>query len=110
MAGICNLDGAGNCSLVTSEQTRHLGWAFQMALGIGSELQARLADRCPLANAGEHILQRPALRRVIEHVVGRYERRACTFSELCEGGNSRAVVTLVAMRSGEMDGSRRERR
>ena len=41
-----------------------------MPLGIGLQAEAGFLDRHTLADAGQDVLQRTPLRRVIEHVVG----------------------------------------
>ena len=45
-----------------------------MPLGIGFQQTARFLQRPMLADAGDDILQRPALRRMIKHVVDRDQR------------------------------------
>ena len=69
-AGIGDLDGAGERILMAGEQPRHLLRRFQMPLGIGFELQPCVMDRAFLADAGEHVLQGPAMGGVIEHGIG----------------------------------------
>jgi hypothetical protein len=64
------------------EHPRHLGGRFQVPLGIRREPPARRLERDVLADAGEHVLQAPALRRMIEHVVDRDERHADVVREL----------------------------
>ena len=56
--------------LVAFEQARHLMWRFQVPLGIGLEAEARFGNRAFLADAGEHVLQRAAVRGVVEHGIG----------------------------------------
>ena len=57
------------------EQPRHLRRRFEMPFGIDGEPQARFGERAFLAHAGEHVGERPALRRVIENVIDGDERR-----------------------------------
>ncbi len=52
-----------------------------MALGVGFEPQAGLRDGRALADAGEHVLQRAAVGRVVEHVAGGDERRGAAVRE-----------------------------
>ena len=46
-----------------------------MTLGIGLQGKARLTNAAPKTDAGHHVLQRAAIRQVIEHVVGRHHRQ-----------------------------------
>ena len=79
-----DLDRAGDGVGPAGEQARHLGGRLQVPLGVGFEPQARLVDRAFLADAGQHVLQRAAVRRVIEHIVGRDDRRAEPFAEFVQ--------------------------
>ena len=55
-ASVGNLHAACNGVRMARKQTRHLGTAFQMALGIGVQAPARIVDVAMRADAGEHIL------------------------------------------------------
>ncbi len=74
-AGFGDLDGAGDGVGKVLEQPRHFRGRLDMPLGIDGEPQARFGERAFLAHAGEHVGERPALRRVIENVVDGDERR-----------------------------------
>ena len=52
-----------------------------MPLGIDGKPQTRLGDGAFLAHAGEHVGERPALRRVIEDVIDGDERRVQALAE-----------------------------
>ena len=65
-----DLQGAGHGILVAPEEPRHLGPALEVALGIGGEAPAGLRHGDARADRGQHVLQRPALARVIVDVVG----------------------------------------
>src|SRR5207302_1287799 len=56
-----NFEAARQRVLVTTEQPRHLAGRFQMALGMGSEAKPGPMNRTMLADAGQHVLQRPPL-------------------------------------------------
>ena len=58
------------------EQPRHLGWRFEVSLGVRVQEKAGFRNRCLFADAGHHVLKRPLLRRVIVDVVGRQDRAA----------------------------------
>ena len=47
-----------------------------MALGIGGQLEAGLADGNLEPDGGQHVLQRAPVRHVIEDVVDRHQRQA----------------------------------
>ena len=68
---------------MVAEQPDHLGRRLQMALGVGGKAKTGFVDRAVLADAGQHVLQRPPLRAVVEHVVGRDQRNA---GAACEAG------------------------
>jgi len=67
-------------------------------------------DGHTFADASEHILQRPALGDVVEHVIGRNEGCAHALRQLSKSRNACAVVALVAIRGGKIDGGWCERR
>ncbi len=75
-AGVDDLEAARERFRMAAEQAQDLGRRLQVALGIRFEAEARLVDRAMLADAGQHVLQRPALGHVVEHVAGR-EQAAC---------------------------------
>ena len=81
-AGICDLDAALQRCLVAFEQTRHFVGRFQMPLSIGLKMEARVVDRAFLAHAGEHVLERPPVGRVIEHGVRGDEGDFCARRQL----------------------------
>ncbi len=60
-----------------AKQPRHFLSGFQMALGIGFQPPAGTVEREMLADTGDHVLQRPPLRRVIEHIAHGNERDFC---------------------------------
>jgi hypothetical protein len=61
--------------LVAPEQMQHLGMRFEIPLGIDLKPCADGRQRPALADAGQHILQRPAFGRVVEHVADRHQRQ-----------------------------------
>ena len=69
----CLLDGFRQIA----KQPRHLITGLHMPLGIGLQLSADGMDGGFLKNAGQHILQRPPLRMVIQHLVGCEQRHTC---------------------------------
>ena len=83
--------------LVAAEQARHLQRPLEMPLGVGFQLEAGLADGRLLAHAGEHVLQRAAVRRVVEHVAGSDERRAATRCQRGERGDARPIIAAIGV-------------
>jgi hypothetical protein len=59
-----------------------------MPLGIGLEPGADRGQGLALADAGQHILQRPTLGRVIQHVANRHQRH------IMESVASRAMAAM----------------
>ena len=78
-----------------------------MALGIDGEPEARFRDGAFLADAGEHVGERPALRHVIVHVVDGDERRARALAEFVEQAEAARLVAAIAMHAGEEAAPRR---
>src|SRR5580704_170068 len=72
-----------------------------MPLGIDGEPEAGLGQRAFLADAGDDIAERPALRRVIMHVVDGDERRAEPFAELGQQAEPPRLVAAMIMNAGE---------
>ena len=58
------------------EEARHLGRGLQEPIGEALAPEAGVIDGAALTNAGHDVLEHPALRRVIEHVVRRDGRHA----------------------------------
>ena len=75
-AGCGDLDGAGDRFGKGGEQARHFLGRLEMPLGVDRQSQAGFDNRAFLADAGDDIGERPALRRVIEDVVDGDERGA----------------------------------
>ena len=75
-AGLRNRHAARDRARKGRKQPRHLGRRLEVTLGIGGELEACFRDGAFLANAGEDVGERPALRRVIMHIVDGDEWRA----------------------------------
>jgi hypothetical protein len=104
-AGRGDLQRAGDGVLVSAEQARHFHRPFEMALGVGFELEAGFLDGGLLTHAGEDVLQRAAVRGVVEHVAGGDERRCAARGECRQRGDARAVVTAVGVARGEVERS-----
>ena len=74
-----------------------------MPLGIGFELQPCVMDRAFLADAGEHVLQGPAVGGVIEHGVGGDEGKAHARRQLRQRCDAGAVVAAIRVTGGEVE-------
>ena len=77
------------------EQPDHLFRRFQVPLGIGIEQIAGVGDRHLLADAGDDVLQRPAVGRMIMDVVGRKDRAAVLLRQPVEPLDPRIVVAAI---------------
>ena len=106
-AGFGDREGAGDGLGKVLEQPRHLRGGFEMPFGIDGESQASLAQRAFLADAGEHIDERPALRDVIGHIVDGDERRVQARAELGEKPETARLVAAMIMHAGEERAARR---
>ena len=87
------------------EQARHLVGRFDMPLGIRFQAQPRFVDRAFLADAGQHVLQGTAMRRVIEHATGSDEGNADARGEIGERCDAGAIVAAIRMPRREVEGS-----
>ena len=94
-AGVGDLDGAGERILMAGEQPRHFLRRLQVPLGIGFELQACVMDGAFLADAGEHVLQGPAMGGVIEHCAGGDEGSAHARRELRKRFDAGAIIAAI---------------
>ncbi len=72
-----------------------------MPFGIDGKLQARLRKRAFLAHAGEHVGERPALRRVIGNVIDGDERRARARAEFGQKPKPARLVAAMIMDAGK---------
>ena len=89
--------------LMAGEQPRHLLRRFQVPLGIGFELQPCVMDGAFLADAGEHVLQGPAMGGVIEHRIGGDEGYAGARRQLRKRGDAGAIVAAIRVTGGEIE-------
>ena len=92
-----------SASVMAGEQPRHLLAGFEMPLGIGFEREPCLVDGAFLADRGEHVLERAAMRGVIEHGVGGDEGQAGSLRQLRQRLDAGAVVAAITMPRGEIE-------
>ena len=100
-AGLGDLDRALDRVGKVRKQPRHLLRRLEMPLGIGREPEAGFGDGAFLADAGEDVGERPALRHVIMHIVDGDERRAACVAEFIEQAEPARLVAAIAMHAGE---------
>ncbi len=74
--------GLGDRLRILLEQARHLFGRLEMALGVGLQPRPGFGQGDVLADAAHHVLQRAALGRVVEHVVGGQQLRARRLGDL----------------------------
>ncbi len=96
-----DFQAAGDRVFMAAEQPRHLRRRFQMALGVGGEAKAGVVDRAAGADAGQHILQRPPLGNVIEHVVGRDQRQPRRLGQSRQIGEAARIVAAIEVMGGK---------
>ena len=77
-----------------------------MPLGIDGEPKAGFRNGTFLADAGDDVEERPALRRVIMHIVDGDERRAVPLAELGQQTEPARFVAAVIMHAGEEGAAR----
>ena len=102
-AEVHDLQRAGDGILAAPEEPRHLGPALEMALGVGGEAPAGVGYGDPLTDRGQHVLQRPAHRHVVVHVVGGDERCCVPLAERREAVEAAHVVAPVEHVGGEVE-------
>ena len=78
-----------------AEQPRHLRRRLEVALGIGGKQAAGAVDGRLLADAGEHVGERPSLRMVHVHVVDGDQRHARLARHLFQAREPRAVIAAI---------------
>ncbi len=84
--------------LVSTKETSHFLGPLEVSLGVCLQPVPGLVDGRMLAHAGQHVLQWPPVRRVIEYGVGRNERRAACGGHRRERSDPRPVIATVGMR------------
>ena len=103
MAGVRDRDRCLDRVVKAFIKRGHGGGRLQMPFGVGGKQMTGLVDCRQVAGAGQHVLQRAAARRMIEHIVGGDER---TCGLRCASSASAAIRArsspLVAVRGGEM--------
>ena len=77
------------------EQPRHLRRRLQMPLGVGVEPIAGGPDRHFLADAGDDVLQRPAIGRMVMDIVGGEDRAAVRARQPIQPLDPRRVVAAI---------------
>ena len=78
-----------------------------MPLGVLLEPKAGRIDRACLADAGEHIGQGAARGAVIERIAGGHERGSGCTRDLGQRRDPRPVIAAIAVRGGEIEGTRK---
>ena len=106
-AALCNLERAAESRLEAVEQARHFLRGFQVTLGIGLQPVAGRVDGAVLANAGHHVLQGAAFRRVVEHVIDGHEGRARLGRKLCQPAEVFPVAARIGVACAEPGSPRR---
>ena len=84
------------------EQALHFLRRFQVPFGIGEQAKAGFLDGHMLADAGHHILQRPPLGRVIEHVIGGDEGQAVLCAKLGKPADAPRIIAAIEMADCQM--------
>ena len=88
---------------MVAEQPGHLRRRLEVAFGIGGQPPAGVVDAAMLADTGQHVLQRPAVGAVIEHVVGGHQRQAVPAGQGGQPGQPLAVVTAIQVLGGQIE-------
>ena len=84
------------------EQAHHLRGRFQVPLGVGLQPVAGARDGCLGADAGQDVLQGPAIGGVVEDVVGGHDRQPVGARDRVQPVDPRPVVATVAVAGGDV--------
>ncbi len=102
-AGLSNSKGAGKSVFVTVEKASHFPRGLQMALGIGGQPETSLVNCAFFTDAGEDILQRPAIMVMIKNIIGGNERHPVSPGKSGKAIEARAVAAGVKHGGGKME-------
>ena len=100
-AGFGKPDCLGNGLGVAAEQAGHLGGRLEVSFGVGLEVEAGTLEGRVLADAGKHVLEGPACRRVVEGVSHGDHGDAVLLREGLEAAQVALVVAAVVDRGAE---------
>jgi hypothetical protein len=89
------------------EQLAHFLRALEVPFGIGVQQMPGLGDRRLVPDCRHYILQRPTVRRMVVHVVGRKQRQPVGPRQRVEPVDPRHVVAGMMMAGGNVS-QRRE--
>ena len=102
-AGLGDLERAPNRIFMATEQPCHLGRRFDVTFAVGFEQEAGLVDCGLLADAGQHILQGPARRCMVENIIGRNQRHMTTLCQSRQRTDARLIIAAIKMRGGKIE-------
>ena len=80
---------------VIDQKAGHLFRGLEVALGVGFEAVAGGVERAAVADARDHVVQRPPRRDVVQHVVGRDQPAAQVLGQVGVAPQEVAVVVAV---------------
>ena len=98
-----DLDAALDGARELREQARHLLRRLEVSFSVGGQAQARLGDGTTRADTGQHVLQRPSFRAVVEDVIGRHHRRVGRLRQARQPRQTGKVARAIAPRSRQPD-------
>jgi len=96
-----------DCLRRIAEEPRHFGRALEMPLGIGFQNAPGAVHAQPLADAGEHVLQRTLFRRGVERVIGGEQRHAAAARHVPQDGKAAAVGAMAVHGAAKPERARR---
>ena len=85
-----------------AEQPRHFGRAFEVPLGIGLQQLPGCGDRGFVPDRGHHIVQRTAVRGVVQHVVGGEDRQTMPTRQFIQPRDPRQISRSVEIAGGNV--------
>ena len=101
-AAFDDFERTGERVRVAREQPPHLVRRLEMAVGKTFAAKARVVDRAAFADAGDHVLQDAAVRRVIQHVAGRHGADAGGARSLRQVLQSHGVARMPPQGQGQV--------
>ena len=79
----------------SAKQPTHLNRRLQIALRIRLQQKPRFINGHRLSNAGHHILQRTAVRRMVQHIIGGQNAQATGLGNTIQPRNPRHIITAI---------------
>ena len=102
LAGIGNVACRAERMRPAPEQPRHFGRAFEVPFGIGLEQVPGGGDGGLVPDRGHHIVQRAAVRGMVQHIVSGEDRQAMRARQFIQPRNPRQIARRIEIARSDM--------